>query len=106
MLKKTARPVLSVRSDSAVAWAPFILLSDAAVLIRQSSAADQLIRAAAVSTTLGPTPFRGGRMKLSTWKPNSIPSLLPPQAPLQGRGSFRYQGLTGARNGNGKRRTD
>jgi hypothetical protein len=64
MLKKTARRFLSVRSGSAAAWtsADFILFSVlfsiAAVLSCASFAADQMIKASVVSTSLESTSFR------------------------------------------------
>ena len=60
MLKKTARRFLWVRSGSAAAWTStaFILSSVAAVLSCASFAADQMIKAAVVSTTLESTSFR------------------------------------------------
>jgi len=64
MLKKTARRFLSVRSGSAAAWTSTtfilfsVLFSLATVLSCASFAADQMIKAAVVSTTLESTSFR------------------------------------------------
>jgi len=79
MIGKTALRFLTVRSWSAAAWTPIAIIifsvsfPTAAVLSRASFQADQLIKAAVVSTTLEPTSFVRWSQDLGYRKPQLYP---------------------------------